>query len=63
MVTRKDMSKKFSKLGKYCLHCKQATMLKERNIMVKVALFIRLEAKPRKEANVENFLRGGLSVV
>ena len=31
--------------------------------MVKVALFVRLEAKPGKEANVENFLRGGLSVV
>ena len=26
MVTREDMSKKFSKLGKYGLHCKQATM-------------------------------------
>ena len=31
--------------------------------MVKVALFVRLEAKPGKEADVENFLRGGLSVV
>ncbi|MGE5276479.1 MAG: putative quinol monooxygenase [Acidobacteriota bacterium] len=31
--------------------------------MVKVALFVRLEAKPGKEAQVEEFLRGGLPVV
>jgi quinol monooxygenase YgiN len=31
--------------------------------MVKVALLVRLEAKPGKEADVENFLRGGLAVV
>jgi quinol monooxygenase YgiN len=31
--------------------------------MVKVALFVRLEAKPGKEADVETFLRGGLAVV
>jgi len=31
--------------------------------MVKVALLVRLEAKPGKEADVEGFLRGGLSVV
>ena len=31
--------------------------------MVKVALLVRLEAKPGKEADVENFLRGGLTVV
>jgi quinol monooxygenase YgiN len=31
--------------------------------MVKVALFVRLEARPGKEADVESFLRGGLSVV
>jgi quinol monooxygenase YgiN len=31
--------------------------------MVKVALFVRLEAKPGKEADVENFLNGGLAVV
>jgi quinol monooxygenase YgiN len=31
--------------------------------MVKVALLVRLEAKPGKEADVENFLRGGLSLV
>jgi quinol monooxygenase YgiN len=36
---------------------------KERNPMVKVALFVRLEAKPGKGADVEKFLRGGLSVV
>ncbi len=28
--------------------------------MVKVALFVRLEAKPGKEQEVEDFLRGGL---
>jgi quinol monooxygenase YgiN len=31
--------------------------------MVKVALFVRLEAKPGKEAEVESFLRSGLSLV
>lgn len=31
--------------------------------MVKVALFVRLEAKPGKEAELENFLRGGLPLV
>ena len=31
--------------------------------MVKVALLVRLEAKPGKEKDVESFLRGGLSVV
>jgi quinol monooxygenase YgiN len=31
--------------------------------MVKLALFVRLEAKPGKEADVENFLRAGLPIV
>ena len=31
--------------------------------MVNVALLVRLEAKPGKEAAVEEFLRGGLSLV
>jgi quinol monooxygenase YgiN len=31
--------------------------------MVTVALFVRLEAKPGKEAEVAEFLRGGLPVV
>ena len=31
--------------------------------MVNVALFVRLEAKPDKEAEVASFLRGGLSLV
>lgn len=31
--------------------------------MVSVALFIRLEAKPGKEADLESFLRSGLSIV
>ena len=31
--------------------------------MVKVALFVQLEAKPGREADVENFLLGGLPIV
>jgi quinol monooxygenase YgiN len=31
--------------------------------MVKTALFVRLDAKPGMEAEVESFLRGGLAVV
>jgi quinol monooxygenase YgiN len=31
--------------------------------MLKVALWVRLEAKPGKEADVEGFLRGGLPLV
>ena len=31
--------------------------------MVNVALFVRLEAKPGKEKEVEDFLRGGLPLV
>jgi quinol monooxygenase YgiN len=31
--------------------------------MVNLALFVRMEAKPGKETEVENFLRGGLSIV
>jgi quinol monooxygenase YgiN len=31
--------------------------------MVKVALFVRLEAKPGKEQEVAEFLRGGLAIV
>jgi quinol monooxygenase YgiN len=31
--------------------------------MVKVALFVRLEAKPGKEEEVESFLHGGLPIV
>jgi quinol monooxygenase YgiN len=31
--------------------------------MVKVALLVRLEAKPGREADVENFLRSGLPLV
>lgn len=31
--------------------------------MVTKALFVRLEAKPGKEADVESFLRGGLPIV
>jgi quinol monooxygenase YgiN len=31
--------------------------------MVSEALFVRLEAKPGKEADVENFLRSGLQLV
>jgi quinol monooxygenase YgiN len=31
--------------------------------MVKVALYVRLDAKPGKESDVENFLREGLALV
>jgi quinol monooxygenase YgiN len=31
--------------------------------MVKVALYVRLDAKPGKENDVENFLHGGLAIV
>lgn len=31
--------------------------------MVSVGLFVRMQAKPGKETDVENFLRGGLSLV
>ena len=31
--------------------------------MVTVGLYVRLEAKPGKEAEVETFLRGGLAIV
>ena len=31
--------------------------------MIKLALFVRLEAKPGKATEVENFLRGGLPLV
>ena len=31
--------------------------------MVSVALFVQLDAKPGKEADVENFLKGGLALV
>ncbi|MCU1298514.1 MAG: antibiotic biosynthesis monooxygenase [Acidobacteriaceae bacterium] len=31
--------------------------------MVKMALWVRLEAKPGREPEVENFLRGGLTLV
>jgi quinol monooxygenase YgiN len=34
-----------------------------RKKMVSVGLFVRMQAKPGKETDVENFLRGGLSLV
>jgi quinol monooxygenase YgiN len=39
------------------------TFVKKEDVMVKTALLVRLEAKPGKEAAVEDFLRGGLAVV
>lgn len=38
-------------------------MMKEEPSPVKVALWVRLEAKPGKEADVESFLLNGLSIV
>lgn len=32
-------------------------------MMLKEALFVRLEAKPGKESQVEDFLKGGLAIV
>jgi quinol monooxygenase YgiN len=37
--------------------------IKRRKTMVKVAVLVRLEAKPGKEAAVEEFLRAGLPIV
>jgi quinol monooxygenase YgiN len=42
---------------------KEKTMKSDGNIMVKVALWVRLEAKPGKETDVESFLTNGLSIV
>jgi len=42
---------------------KKATRKERRKTMVKVALLVRLEAKPGKEAAVEEFLRAGLPIV
>ena len=36
---------------------------KKGNMTVREALFVRLEAKPGKEADVESFLRSGLQIV
>jgi quinol monooxygenase YgiN len=41
----------------------QRSLSDRRSIMVKVALWVRLEAKPGKEKEVEEFLRGGLPLV
>jgi quinol monooxygenase YgiN len=41
----------------------QSEIQKRRKVMVKFALFVRLEAKPGKEAEVESFLKGGLNIV
>src|ERR1700746_2578219 len=41
----------------------QSAILVRLHHMVNVALFVRLEAKPGKEAEVESFLRGGLPLV
>jgi quinol monooxygenase YgiN len=37
--------------------------VKRRKLMVTVGLLVRLEAKPGKEAEVENFLKSGLALV
>jgi quinol monooxygenase YgiN len=42
-------------------YCQNIT--KRRQEMVKVALLVRLEAKPGREADVESFLNAGLSIV
>jgi quinol monooxygenase YgiN len=40
-----------------------ANPLQKEPVMVKTALFVRLEAKPGKEQDVERFLAGGLPLV
>ena len=35
-------------------------MVREEGVMVKVALYVQLEAKPGKESEVESFLKGGV---
>jgi quinol monooxygenase YgiN len=42
---------------------KEKTMKSDGNNKVKVALWVRLEAKPGKETDVESFLTNGLSIV
>lgn len=59
----KICQKDFQKLPGMVYIANKQQCRKERYIMVKLALFVLLEAKPGKEADVENFLRGGLSVV
>ena len=41
----------------------RVSFVKRKHVMVKVALFVRLEAKPGKEKEVEAFLVGGLPLV
>src|SRR6185503_12647063 len=40
----------------------EGVMVREEGVMVKVALYVQLEAKPGKESEVESFLKGGLAV-
>ena len=40
-----------------------STRLRKEGDMVTLGLLVRLEAKPGKEADVENFLKGGLALV
>ena len=40
-----------------------STRLRKEGDMVTLGLLVRLEAKPGKEADVENFLKGGLPLV
>src|SRR5215831_16858431 len=42
---------------------RKSHFIRRRNAMVTKALYVRLEAKPGKEAEVEAFLRGGLAIV
>jgi hypothetical protein len=41
----------------------QESSFRESSSTVRVGLFVRMEAKPGKEAEIENFLRSGLSLV
>jgi len=46
-----------------CVVRRESVLKKKEDVMVKTALFVRLEAKPGKEAEVDAFLRGGLAIV
>lgn len=51
-----------AKLKEYRRVVKESSF-RESSSTVRVGLFVRIEAKPGKEAEVENFLRSGLSLV
>jgi len=51
----------WQKLSEY-LKFESHSIIERKSIMVKVALFVRLQAKPGREADVESFLEKGLAL-